>query len=118
MSEAITGLSLLVALSCMGFVWCSIALLGAIWRRSLWARTCGSTPERGQVWNQRGARLYVIHTIKTDEDTMIKIRSYIGKEKTEWEESLAAWKMRVDEKHLYLMKKETEKFTESLKKES
>ena len=116
MNETIVGLALIIALACLGLIYGFFMFFGMAWRIMLWNRTSQTPPIAGQVWNQQGGRLYVIHV--TADGQTVRLRSYGHKEKTEWDESLAAWKERIKLKHLYLMSKETAKFVKLLEKES
>lgn len=118
MNETITGLALIVALACLGFLGGAIALLLALWRFALWARTQDIPPARGQVWNQHGGRVYIVRVFGTGKDTRITLRSYAFEERNEWDESLSAWKARVKANHLYLMKNESLRFSQMLEKEA
>jgi hypothetical protein len=118
MHETITGLALVVALACLGLTYGLAAFLGMFWRLSMWARTNQLPPTPGQVWNQNGARLFITGVTGSGKDTLIRIRSYAYKERNEWNESLSTWNERVRANHLYLMTKESEKFTKVLSKES
>lgn len=110
----IVGWSVVVALCCLGLFSGTAMFLGIFWRWALWLRTHDLPPTPGQVWNQHGARLYVIGV---DNSGWVTLRSYGLKEKTEWRESPASWKERVELRHLYLMPKETERFKAKLAKE-
>lgn len=117
MNETITGLALIVALACLGFLGGAIMLLVSLWKLALWAKTQDVPPARGQVWNQHGGRLFVVGVNGTGKDTIVRLRSYAFEEKNEWEEHLSAWKARVKANHLYLMKSESLKFSQMLEKE-
>lgn len=118
MNETITGLALVVALACLGLVWGFVMVAGMIWRLMLWVKTQEYPPARGQVWNQHGGRLYVVSVTGNGRDTIVRLRSYAYEQKNEWDETLLAWKGRVRANHLYLMRRESEKFLQSLAKEN
>lgn len=118
MNESITVLSLMVALASIGLIYGFWFFSTLIWRFTLWSRTQEIPPAKGQVWNQHGARLFVIDVHAIGKTICIRLRSYGNKEKNEWEETLDAWKERVKYRHLYLMQKETLKFTASLSKDN
>lgn len=118
MNETITGLALIVALACLGFLSGALVLLTALWRLALWIRTQEIPPERGQVWNQHGGRLYVVGVTGVGKGTIIRLRSYAYEERNEWSESISAWKSRIKANHLYLMKNESEKFLRILNKDT
>ena len=107
----IIGWAVIVILCCLGLV-TGFTIIGAfLWGRFRWISTHDTAPEPGQVWNQRGARLYVISVTLND----VTLRSYEYKEPTEWTESLGAWKNRVKIAHLYLMPKETARIKARMK---
>jgi hypothetical protein len=114
LNETITGMALVVAIACLFLVYGFIIVFGSVWRYRLWTRTQATPPEPGQVWNQHGGKIYVISVTDNGIETCMRLRALGGGHKTEWDESLSAWKNRVQEKHLYLMEKETEKFRKLL----
>jgi hypothetical protein len=118
MNETITGLALIVALACLVFLFGFFMLLGMLWKLVLWAQTQEVPPERGQVWNQHGSRLYVVSVTGLGKDKIIRLRSYAYEHKNEWNESVSAWKARIKANHLYLMPKETQTFRKLLEKET
>ena len=118
MNETITGLALIVALACLGFLGGSIMLFIAFWRLALWAKTQEVPPQRGQVWNQHGGRLYIVGVTGVGKDAVVRLRSYAYNERNEWNESINAWKARIKANHLYLMRNESEKFRAILDKDN
>lgn len=106
-----TDFDLIIALSVIGLVAGLAVLLTAGWGLMMWLRTRGYPPKAGQVWNQHGYRLYVLGLTETGR---VRLRSYEGEEPTEWDESPANWKERVRKGHLYLMSRESERFSKSL----